>query len=158
MFGGKSIQLTNNKNIAYTLWFVLYLTDDGAPSFSGFGSYWSTLQISKDGGSFTTLTNTPVSMGNGWWYINLTANEMNADTVRISIVGAENSGGTWASACAVEIQTHTVDLTSSVNTITSLTNTNPSIQEVLSLLWLGMTNEATKKNWDLQTFLKKWTF
>lgn len=39
----------------------------------------STVQISKDGGSFTACANTPVSCSDGWYCLTLTASEMTCD-------------------------------------------------------------------------------
>lgn len=40
-----------------------------------------TVQISNNGGSFVNCVNTPVEIGNGWYKINLTANEMDANVI-----------------------------------------------------------------------------
>jgi hypothetical protein len=42
--------------------------------------------ISKDGSSQTSLTNSPSHKGNGQWSVNLTAAEMNAETIGLLFV------------------------------------------------------------------------
>lgn len=46
-------------------------------------STYSIHQISKDGSAFTNLTNSPVEIGNGFYKIDLTSSETNADTILI---------------------------------------------------------------------------
>lgn len=46
----------------------------------------STVQISKDGGSFTACANTPVACSDGWYCLTLTASEMSCDAFVIRFV------------------------------------------------------------------------
>lgn len=46
----------------------------------------STVQISKDGGSFTACANTPVSCSDGWYCLTLTASEMTCDAFVIRFI------------------------------------------------------------------------
>jgi hypothetical protein len=51
-----------------------------------------TVQLSKNGGTFATTTNTPVEVANGWYYVVLTATETNTDgplLVRATGTGAD---------------------------------------------------------------------
>lgn len=65
------------KNLAFRA-HLLLLDADGDPVTGGGGL---DAEISKDGGAFTDCTNAETEIGNGWYYVELTATEMNADTV-----------------------------------------------------------------------------
>ncbi len=50
------------------------------------------VEISKNGGSFATTTNSAVEIGNGWYYVDLTATETDTDgalIVRATATGAD---------------------------------------------------------------------
>jgi hypothetical protein len=53
-----------------------------------------TAQISKDSGAFAGCANAAAEIGNGWYVIDLTATEMNADSIilRFSATGADDCG------------------------------------------------------------------
>ncbi len=117
MFGGYQIILSNNKNVAYRLYFPLFNNGSSA-GVSLTGATWSggggatILQISKDGGAPATLSNVPVQIGNGWYYIDLTQTEMNADLVLLSIHNSASAGA----MCNISIQTNvTFNTTGSVS-------------------------------------------
>lgn len=59
-----------------------------------------TAQVSKDGGAFAAADNAPVEMSNGYYKLDLTANDMNADlvTLRFSATGADDAGATIVTA------------------------------------------------------------
>lgn len=48
-----------------------------------------TITISKDGGSFQAATNTASEISKGWYVIDLTANEMDADVIIISATATD---------------------------------------------------------------------
>lgn len=53
----------------------------------------ATKKIAKDSGGFTSLTNAPVFVEQGLFYIDLTADEMNADMIVLNFMYASSSGG-----------------------------------------------------------------
>ncbi len=82
-----------------------------------------TVQISKDGGSFTTTTNSPVEIGDGWYYVVLTADETNCGELIIKATspGALQSDGTLSPTVPTEQITSTTNNTYETNTITEYT-------------------------------------
>lgn len=78
------------KNTAFTAFpfFLVQNSDHVSPATgktpSGF--------VSKDGGAFVALTNSPAEIGNGWYKVTLTAAELNADVVilRFTATGADD--------------------------------------------------------------------
>ena len=89
--------------------------------------------------------------------ITLTATEMNTNVIQLGIFAK--------SGALVDIYTITTVLTQPVSVNTNLPNVsefssfdNPTMQEVLSVMWQAMTLEASKKKWSFATFLQKWTF
>jgi len=69
-----------------------------------------TVQISKDGGSFTTTTNSPVEIGDGWYSVVLTADETNCGELIIKATspGALQSDGTLSPTVPTEQITNTI--------------------------------------------------
>lgn len=59
-----------------------------------------TAEVSKDGGAFAAADNAPAEMSNGYYKIDLTAGDMNADlvTLRFSAPGADDAGATIVTA------------------------------------------------------------
>lgn len=102
---------TNNDKTGYALAADARITKNVALSNFGFlmvdGTDFATPKtgvtitatISKDGGSFASCSNAAVEIANGWYRINLTQSEMNADVVLLSFTG------TGAAARNVEIFT-----------------------------------------------------
>lgn len=150
MFGGKSIMLEGNKNKAYRVYFPL-LSIDNASIIPRTAVSWPTAKISKDGSDFVNVTNTPVAMTAGWYYLDLTQAEMNADVVRLVL------GGTWAFTTFVylEIFTNVMSLSSVISDISNLSNNNPTLAEVLSLLWMILRKAGNRKSYSLRQILSK---
>lgn len=71
------------KNTAVTAFMVPILATDGSPGTS----LTISGEISKDGGSFAALTNAVAEVGSGWYKVNLTATEMNADEIAFAFTG-----------------------------------------------------------------------
>lgn len=105
------IVTTNNDKTGYALAADARITKNVALSNFGFlmvdGTDFATPKtgvtitatISKDGGSFASCSNAAVEIANGWYRINLTQSEMNADVALLSFTG------TGAAARNVEIFT-----------------------------------------------------
>lgn len=72
------------KNVAYRVTFPIL---DGDGDLVSGAAGLSASQISKDAGTFGSLTNsvTEIATASGMYYLDLTASEMNADTVAIEI-------------------------------------------------------------------------
>lgn len=69
------------KNVAYRFTFAIRDADgDPVVGAGGFDS-----EISKDGGAFADGTNEATEIGRGVYYLDLTASEMNADTVAVCV-------------------------------------------------------------------------
>jgi len=69
------------KNVALSnLMFTMVLSSDGKTPATG---KTITAQISKNGGAFANCTNAVSEVGEGWYKINLTQAEMNADIVAL---------------------------------------------------------------------------
>lgn len=79
------------KNKAYRAHFLL-LDADGDPVT---GAAALDTEVSKDGGGFVDATNEATEIGNGWYYTEITATEMNADTV-ILVLKTSTSGAKTA--------------------------------------------------------------
>lgn len=50
-----------------------------------------TVQVSKDGGAFATVAGAVTEIGNGWYEVDFTGTEMNADTVAIKATAASTN-------------------------------------------------------------------
>lgn len=73
------------KNVALpNLMFTMVLSSDGKTAATG---KTITAQISKDGGAFGNCANAVTEVGEGWYKINLTQSEMNADIVALKFTG-----------------------------------------------------------------------
>jgi len=66
------------------LMFTIVLASDGKTPAIG---ETITAQISKDGGAFGNCSNAVSEVGSGWYKINLTQSEMNADIVALKFTG-----------------------------------------------------------------------
>ena len=74
--------------------FILLSTSDGSPLTGAAPS----VTISKDGGAFTSATNTPAEIGNGYYYIDLTGTEMSVTNnviIRATATGAQPTAVVW---------------------------------------------------------------
>lgn len=138
MFAGQVINLTAQKGVPFTLYFPLLRSDSGSIVFFVMGSpSWTTKQISKDGGAFSATTNTPAIFGQGWYSLALTASEMTADKILISIQGSQG----FNSSYAVEINTY-----SELNSAPSVNdNLLKKIQAVWQYLFLKRTVTASQE-------------
>lgn len=153
MFGGTVIKLDDNKNQAYRLYFTL-LSIDNASIIPRTGvTNFSVKKLSKDNGSFNTTTNSPVEMGYGWYYIDLTADEMNADSVKLVF------GGVWGftTFTYVEILTNSLSLNSVVPDISTLTTEQPTMSEVLGVIWWAIRKSGGKSKWSLAKWMDQWS-
>ena len=82
LVGDAATEDTYRKGVALTgLAFAMVNKSDGTPITSGS----VTTRIVKDGGSQTATTNTAAHKGNGSWAITLTADEMDADIVALTM-------------------------------------------------------------------------
>lgn len=80
------------KGVALSNLQFLLVDTDGAPVTD----LTPTVEVSQDAGAFSAATNAPAEISDGWYQIDLTAAEMNADTVavRFSGTGAVEQGVT----------------------------------------------------------------
>lgn len=79
------------KNQAYRWTFVILEADaDPVTGAAGLDS-----EVSKDGGAFADCTNESVEVAQGVYYLDLTATEMNADTV-VVVVKSSTTGAKYA--------------------------------------------------------------
>lgn len=75
------------KNIALAnLMFTMVLSSDGKTPATGKSI---AAQISKDGGAFANCTNAVSEVGQGWYKLDLTQSEMNADIVALNFTEAD---------------------------------------------------------------------
>lgn len=79
-------QITKNVALSNFPFFMVDETDFATPETS----LTITAQISKDGGAFSACTNAAAEIANGWYKIDLTQTEMNADVIllRFTATGA----------------------------------------------------------------------
>jgi len=75
---GQNIAVGIKKGVERTLLFKMVDETDFATPETGLTV---TATISKDGGSFTSTTNSASEIGNGWYKVTLTSTEMNADEI-----------------------------------------------------------------------------
>ena len=74
--------------------FILLSTTDGSPLTGATPS----VTISKDGAAFASATNTPAEIGNGYYYVDLTATETTVNNnviVRATATGAQPTAVVW---------------------------------------------------------------
>lgn len=76
------------KNTALTgLMFVMTDSTYHKPSTSNVNNI-GYIYIAKDGGAMALSTNRPYEVGRGWYALDLTASEMNANNIAIVVLGA----------------------------------------------------------------------
>lgn len=82
------------KNVAFKLYFALtgILKSGTNRDYEGYISPFGTIKISRDGVPFVNATNSPVSVSTGIGYLQLTATEMNATVIVVSISYNANIG------------------------------------------------------------------
>lgn len=74
-------RLFPRKNESYRVTFAIFDADgDGVTSATGLDS-----EVSKDGGAFADCTNEATEIAQGFYYLDLTSTEMNADTVAVIV-------------------------------------------------------------------------
>lgn len=84
------------KNAIYRLYFVAVRGDGASVGLFRAGlnvSTQMTVRVSTDSGSNGVATNTPVAVGSGLYYVDLTATEMNGDRVVVTIQFDSGSNG-----------------------------------------------------------------
>lgn len=90
---------------AYRLYGTIISSATGNPITGGLTGVAAT--ISKDGASFASTTNSPVEIGTtGKYYLELTAAEMNATSVWVS-VAASNTNAVYDQACIITVPSST---------------------------------------------------
>lgn len=160
------------KNQAYRLYLAADYTKDsvgdgiypdGQPNLTG-ASYI----LSKDDGEITGTTNKGVFIDKGFFYIDLTAEEMNADKIVLYIfretsrfiasaiittAPALTASDVWSYADR-EITGGGLSLTDVVNDVEILANSNPTLGDLLSFLWQSIRKKSNKDKWPLAKFLR----
>lgn len=150
----REIRLEANKNKTYRLHFPLFAANSAGLLKTNVMTSWDTLNISKDGAAFASLANTPVSIGSGWYYIDLTATEMNAEFVTLNIAGIYNVSSVSGYEC-IQIATNGIGLSSLVSDLAEVSVQNPTFGEVLSFVWYLLRNGNSRKTWTLKKFTKE---
>jgi len=120
-----------------------------------------TFSISKDGAAFTSLTNAPIEIDTGHAQVQLTATEMNADVIIIKGLyqDLQNVQDSYTGIISIIIYTSTAtdfNLTSIVTDVTDLSHENPTVQEVLSLLWMGLRKSGGKAGWSFNKWVNRY--
>lgn len=147
------------KNQAYRYFFVLDVSDVPLTIAA-----FSISALVKDVASPTNLTNAPVAVGDGKWYVDLTADEMNADSIMVllktssytTITGSTGSIA-WHSSLLLTKQA-AIDLSQPFPDITEVSDANPSIGEVLSLMWQIIRKGGNRGSSNLKKILKNFDF
>ena len=98
---GFILKLTGNKNLSYRLYFPKFFNGGADDKIVPGITIWDELLISKDGGVFNAPVNSPVDFTNGWYYIDLTASEMNADQIIIILNASDGDLATTDSTCLI---------------------------------------------------------
>ncbi len=129
------------KNKAYRAHFLL-LDADGDPVT---GASTPDTEVSKDGAAFSDATNEATEIGNGWYYTEITATEMNADTV-ILVLKTATSGAKTA-----HLMIHPVAL-DELSAVPSFGAGGSGIEEVLSFLVAWQRNKVTTKSNEIKLF------
>jgi len=167
MFGTLYIQ-NKTKNSAFKLYFG---------GISTLGSLRSNIteqdiRVSKDGGAWVATTNLLVE-DNKTFYIQLTAEEMNVDNIRVRcdfkvdavnmdvLIVIETTSPTGGGATAQEVWEYAtreitgggLSLTDTVTDITSLSDVNPTVREILSFMWMYFTKRRKRGWWSLYRHL-----
>lgn len=160
------------KNTAFRFYGHLRDTSDTAGK-TGYNLSGKTVRsfISKDGGAWTATTNTaveitpssansPATSGTyGYFYIDLTASEMNAGVILLKCYLSDNESTFNSNSDALDIIIHTVakklvSFDDTVSDITSLSSDNPTVGEVLSLLWQWIRKGKGNQKRNLAKILK----
>lgn len=86
----------------------------------------STVQISKDGGTFTACANTPVSCSDGWYCLTLTASEMTCDAFVIRFTP-------YPTTCTIPPVTGEPQRVSGLATAADMTTVKANLAKLLGL-------------------------
>lgn len=121
------------KNRAYRAHFLI-LDATGAPVTGGAGL---DCQVSKDQAAFAAAAGTETEIGNGWYYCDLSATEMNADTI-IAVLKTSTTG---AKTAHMMVHPVSIDELSAAPTFGS---GGSGIEEVLSWLLALNRNKITQ--------------
>ena len=119
--------------------FILLSTTDGSPITGAAPS----VTISKDGAAFTTATNSPAEIGNGYYYIDLTTAETTVTSnviVRATATGAQPTAVVWEPEQAIPTA---ADNATAVWGASSRTLTNLNIQSELTTYGAAKTTDLT---------------
>jgi hypothetical protein len=148
--------------------FTLYMTtriDSYQFAFLNPGAGTYAVAISKDGGAFAAATNTRELIGaggaSGQIKIVLTAAEMNADNIMVCVAGSDNnSEAQW---CNIYTQAGSsssagISLTDTVTDVEAITETSPTINEVLSLLHTALVKCGNREGWSFKKWLNRFNF
>lgn len=121
------------KNKIYRAHFLI-LDNTGSPVTAAAGL---DCQVSKDQAAFATATNGETEIGNGWYYCELTATEMNADTV-IAVLKT-----TTTNAKTAHMMVHPVEI-KELSGAPGFGAGGSGIEEVLSWLMAMSRNKMTQ--------------
>lgn len=127
------------------------------------GVNFSVGTLSHNNGSFVNTINTPteiggVNQGNGWYQIVLNASEMTGNQIILVLSGTKSGTNVYDSVLLHLVSSLPTTLDSSILNINSISEANPTLQEVLSMIWIAMSSQANKKGWDFDTWKKEFNF
>lgn len=129
------------KNKAYRAHFLL-LDADGDPVTGAAGL---DSEVSKDGAAFADCTNEATEIGNGWYYTEVTATEMNADTVLLCLKTSTSGAKT------AHLMIHPVAL-DELSAAPAFGAAGSGIEEALSFLVAWQRNKVTTKANEIKLF------
>jgi hypothetical protein len=121
-----------------------------------------TWTISKDGGAFATPTNAVTNIGGVAASLVLTSTEMNCNTLVLHGTYQFNQGmGNAEGGGEIVVVVYTsrlgsFDLDMSVEDVGSISSSNPTLQEILSVIWQMLTKGGKRDSWSLNKLLGKW--
>ena len=142
------------KNQSYRMYFYMVSTGSTPTpgnSVTGMTS-WTIKKTSRDGAAFVNLTNNPVEIGNGWYYIVLNAAEMNADAILIQIRGTSPSYTSRLYNTLIKtssVITTGISLSDPVTNIGDFPYGTPTIGDVLSFLYQYFKKRRKQGTWNL---------
>ena len=165
------------KGVAYTFLVPLNNLIDRP---SGQGQWYldhATYQISKDDGVFVTTTNTGISvLESAAFTLTLTAAEMNADKIYVVVGYSADSSGFFGSTIIIYTGSNSagisaadvweyenrdltgavdLNLNSVVTNVSSISDSNPTVREVLSLMWQAMCKTPKRAGWSFNKWINR---
>ena len=124
-----------------------------------------TAKISKNGGASVATTNSPTILpdstgSNVFITLNLTAAEMSANIIWINLF--DSTGANFLNlviyTTGVAFGTTELFLNTVISDVQIVKSYNPTVQDILSVLWQAMTKTPKRKGLDYKTWFKEFNF